>query len=150
MNMRAITRITTTMKTAGFWLGTVQVLLALLFLFAGSFKAFAPMSQMQMPVALPEWFVRFLGCAEMTGAVGLILPSLLRIKPWLTPLAASCLVTIMVGATTISLVAMGVGMAILPFVVGTLSTFVAYGRVRLAPQQSRRARRPVVLRPQAA
>jgi hypothetical protein len=131
--MRVITRIARTFTTATFWLWTVQVLLAALFLFSGGFKAFAPMSMMQMPVAFPEWFIRFLGVAEITGAFGLILPTLLRIKPRLTPIAASCLIVIMIGATVISLIAGGIPMAAMPFILGILAGFVAYGRLRLAP-----------------
>jgi hypothetical protein len=148
--MRVITRVAGYTKQAGFWLWTVQVLLAALYLFAGGFKAFAPMSMMQLPFPMPEAFIRFLGAAEITGAFGLILPSLLRIKPRLTPLAASGLVVIMIGATVISLIAGGIPMALMPFVVGLLATFVAYGRVRLAPLSARRPARVVRLRAQAA
>src|SRR5689334_3335944 len=119
--MRVITRVAGSLITPGFWLWTVQLLLAMLFLFSGSFKAFAPMSMMQMPVPFPEAFIRFLGYAEIAGALGLILPSLLRIKPRLTPIAASCLLIIMVGATTITLMFQGAPMASLPFVAGLLS-----------------------------
>jgi len=135
--MRVITRVAGSFITPGFWLWTVQLLLAALFLFAGSFKAFAPMSMMQMPVPFPEAFIRFLGYAEITGAFGLILPSLLRIKPRLTPIAASCLLIIMVGATMITVLFQSAPMAAMPFVAGVLATFVAYGRVRLAPLSPR-------------
>jgi uncharacterized membrane protein YphA (DoxX/SURF4 family) len=135
--MRVISRVAGYTKQAGFWLWTVQLLLAALFTFSGSFKAFAPMSMMQMPFPFPEAFIRFLGFAEIAGAFGLILPSLLRIQPNLTPLAASGLVIIMIGATVISPIAGGIPMASLPFVVGLLATFVAYGRTRLAPLQPR-------------
>jgi hypothetical protein len=56
----------------------------------------------------------------------LILPGLLRIAAWLTPLAAAGLVIIMLGATVLSL-PFGVA-ALFPFTVGLLSTAVAYGR----------------------
>jgi hypothetical protein len=149
--MRVITRIAKTLTTANVWLWTVQVLLAALYLFSGGFKAFAPLSLMQMPVAFPEWFVRFLGYAELAGALGLILPTLLRIQPRLTPIAASCLVIIMIGATVITAAYVSVPMAVMPFVLGLLDAFVAYGRLRLAPVQSRRAtRRLAALRAQAA
>ena len=42
--------------------------------------------------------------AEVLGAIGLILPGLLRIRPDLTPLAAVGLVIIMIGATALTLV----------------------------------------------
>ena len=68
----------------------------------------------------------------MLGAIGLILPGLLRIRTSLTPLAAAGLVIIMIGATALTFVADGVGAAIVPLVVGLLAAFVAYGRWRLA------------------
>jgi uncharacterized membrane protein YphA (DoxX/SURF4 family) len=116
----------------------VQVLLALVFLFAGGIKLVLPIGEMtaQVPLPLPGWFLRFIGVAEMLGAIGLILPGLLRIKSGLTPLAASGLVVIMIGATTLTLAGFvpgGVGSALIPLVVGLLSAVVAYGRLRLAP-----------------
>jgi uncharacterized membrane protein YphA (DoxX/SURF4 family) len=116
-------------------LWTVQVLLALVFLFAGGVKLVTPFEEMaaQMPVPLPELFLRFIGVAEVLGALGLILPGLLRIRPGLTPLAAAGLVIIMIGATVLTLVG-GLGaMALIPLVVGLLAAFVAYGRWQLAP-----------------
>jgi len=77
--------------------------------------------------------LRFIGVAEVLGALGLILPALLRIRPGLTPLAAAGLAVIMTGATVITLVGAGVAMALIPLVVGVLVVFVAYGRWRLAP-----------------
>ncbi|HET9784636.1 MAG TPA: DoxX family protein [Terriglobales bacterium] len=43
-------------------------------------------------------FFPFLGLCELLGALGLILPSALRIAPGLTPVAAGGLAIIMVGA----------------------------------------------------
>ncbi len=51
----------------------------------------------------------------------------------LTPLAASGLVIIMIGATTITAFAMAVAPAVVPMTIGVLAAFVAYGRWRLAP-----------------
>jgi hypothetical protein len=76
--------------------------------------------------------LRFIGVVEILGALGLILPALLRIRPWLTPLAAAGLVVVMLGATVISL-KLGVLVALTPLVVGLLTAFVAYGRWKLAP-----------------
>jgi len=110
----------------------VQVLLALLFLFAGGMKLILPLDKLTGPVALPGWFTRFIGEAEVLGGLGLILPSLLRIEPWLTPLAALGLVIIMIGAIAVTLDGMA-GAALISLVVGLLAAFVAYGRWRLAP-----------------
>ena len=111
----------------------VQGLLAALFLFAGGAKLILPLDQMTGPVALPGWFLRFLGVAEVLGALGLVLPGLLRIRPGLTPLAAAGLVIIMIGATVITLVGGMVAVALMNLVVALLAAFVAYGRWRLAP-----------------
>jgi hypothetical protein len=111
----------------------VQVLLALLFLFAGGVKLVWPPEKLAGPVALPLLFIRFIGVAEVLGAAGLILPSLLRISPELTPLAALGLVLIMIGAVAVTLIGGMIGPALLSLVVGLLAAFVAYGRWRLAP-----------------
>src|SRR2546426_1291006 len=111
----------------------IQVLLALLFLFAGGMKFVMPIAEMTKQVALPGLFLRFLGVAEVLGALGLILPGLLRVRPGLTPLAAAGLAIIMIGATAITASSMGVAPALMPLVTGILAAFVAYGRWRLAP-----------------
>ncbi len=113
----------------------VQGLLAIIFLFAGGVKLILPVEEMtkQTPVPLPGLFLRFLGVAEVLGALGLILPGLLRIRPGLTPLAAAGLVVLMIGATVITLASGDVAPALIPLVVGLLAVFVAYGRWRLAP-----------------
>jgi DoxX-like family len=108
----------------------VQGVLAALFLLAGGAKLVLPLDQMTGPVALPGWFLRFIGVAEVLGALGLILPGLLRIRPGLTPLAAAGLVIIMIGATVITLVGGMVAVAVMNVVVGLLAGFVAYGRWR--------------------
>ena len=119
-------------------LWTVQIVLAALFLFAGGVKLVTPVEEMlkQMPVALPGWFLQFIGVCEVLGGIGLILPAALRIKPGLTPLAAAGLVIIMIGATVLTLMG-GMGVtALFPLVTGILAAFVAYGRWRLAPIQT--------------
>ena len=127
--------------TYALWI--VQVLLALMFLFAGGTKLVIPpdvLAAMGSPnqIPLPGWFVRFIGVAEVLGALGLILPGPLRIKPWLPPLAAAGLVVIMVGAVALAVAADGVAAGVVPLVVGLLAAFVAYGRWRLVPHPGRR------------
>jgi uncharacterized membrane protein YphA (DoxX/SURF4 family) len=116
--------------TYALWI--VQALLALLFLFAGVAKLVMPVEEMTKDIQLPGLFLRFIGVVEILGALGLILPSLLRIRAGLTPLAAAGLVIVMIGATLISLM-IGVVVALMPFVTGLLAAFVAYGRWKLAP-----------------
>ena len=114
-------------------LWVVQGLLALLFLFAGGMKLVLPLEAMQGPVELPGLFLRCIGVAEVLGALGLILPGLLRIRPGLTPLAAAGLVIIMTGATVVTVAGGQLAPALLSVVVGLLAAFVAVGRWRLAP-----------------
>jgi uncharacterized membrane protein YphA (DoxX/SURF4 family) len=129
------------MMTYVLWI--IQVLLALLFLFAGGMKLVIPpdvLASMGSPnqIPLPGWFVRFIGVCEVLGALGLILPGLLHIKPWLTPPAAAGLVVIMIGAVALTIAADGVAAGVVPLVVGLLAAFVAYGRWRLVPHSARR------------
>jgi len=114
----------------------IQWLLALLFLFAGGVKLVLPIEEMtkQMPLPLPGLFLRFTGVVEGLGAIGLILPWLLRIRPGLTPLAAVGLAIVMIGATVYTLAAGDLTAALIPLLVGLLSAFVAYGRWRLTPK----------------
>jgi uncharacterized membrane protein YphA (DoxX/SURF4 family) len=123
-------------------LWVLQVLLALLFIWAGGLKLVLPLEKLAGPpgsVVLPGLFVRFIGVAELLGGLGLILPGLLRIKPGLTPLAAAGLVIIMIGAVVVTLMGSGgAGLAAFPAVVGLLAGFIAYGRWRLAPIQPRK------------
>jgi hypothetical protein len=113
----------------------VQGLLAALFLFAGGMKLILPLDQLAGPITLPGWFLRSIGVLEVLGALGLILPGLLRIRPGLTPLAAAGLLIIMIGATAIGLMIGDVMMTVISAVVGLLAAFVAYGRWRLAPHR---------------
>ena len=130
--------------TYALWI--VQGLLALLFLFAGGMKLVLPIEELTAQTPLPGPFIQFIGVAEVLGALGLILPGLLRIRPGLTPLAAAGLVIIMIGATVLSLAGVGGGdavLALIPLVTGLLCAFVAYGRRRSASR--RRPSRPSVL-----
>jgi hypothetical protein len=117
----------------------VQALLAVVFLFTGGMKLLLPLEELTAQFPGPGWFVRFLGLAEVLGALGLILPGLLRIRPGLTPLAAAGLMIIMIGATVITPMLMDAALALIPLVLGLLAGFVAYGRWRVAPLRGRRS-----------
>jgi hypothetical protein len=125
-------------STLNIVLWVLQVLLALLFLWAGGIKLVLPLEKLAGPVALPGLFLRFIGVVEVLGGIGLILPGLLRIRPGLTPWAAAGLVILMIGAVGITLAGgVGAGMALIPGVTGLLAAFVAWGRWRLVPLRSR-------------
>lgn len=80
-------------------LWVVQILLAAMFGMAGIMKTFqAGRAKEQFPWAKNRSysFVRFVGTSELLGALGLILPLVTGILPWLTALAAIGLVLIQV------------------------------------------------------
>lgn len=117
----------------------IQVLLALLFLFAGGTKlvmSIEAMRAMGSPnqIFLPGLLIRFIGVCELLGALGLVLPGLFRIRPGLTPLAAAGLAIIMIGAVVLTILGDGIAAAVVPMVVVFLLAFVAYGRWQLRPQ----------------
>lgn len=114
----------------------IQVLLALLFLFAGGVKM-GPIEEMVKLTGLSATLIRFIGVVEILGGLGLILPGLFRIKPMLTPLAAVGLLIIMIGATVMALKSGPVNQAMVPLVTGLLLAFVAYGRGVAAPHHGR-------------
>ena len=118
----------------------IQILLALLFLFAGGMKLVLPtetLQQMGSPnqILLPGLLMKFIGVCEVLGGLGLILPGLLRKRPNLTPLAAAGLVIIMIGAVVLGIAGDGPVAGVFPLIVGLLCAFVTYGRSRLAPHR---------------
>jgi DoxX-like family len=106
----------------------VQGLLTIIFLFAGITKLILPIEVLTAQMPLPGWFVRFIGVAEVLGAIGLILPGVLRILPGLTTLAATGLVIIMIGATVITLIEGPIVATLIPLAVGLLLVCVIYAR----------------------
>lgn len=118
-----------------------QVLLATFFLMAGFNHGLNPIEEAaksspwitDVPVAV----ARFIGYTELLGGIGLILPAALRIKPWLTPLAALALAVIMLLAALFH-ISRGeeavIGFNIIPML---LSAFVARGRWKRAPIAAR-------------
>src|SRR5690242_442326 len=80
-------------------LWVVQALLAAAYLMAGYMKATQPLDQIgkRMPwVSQLPGLVRFIGIAEILGAIGLILPMLTGVLPWLTVAAAIGLIVVQV------------------------------------------------------
>jgi hypothetical protein len=117
----------------------VQTLLAGLFLFAGGMKLVSPIAALTQQVALPGLFLRFIGVAEVLGALGLILPGVLRIRTELIPIAAAGLVVIMAGAVGVTMATLGASQAVMPGVAGVLAAGVAVGRWRRPLPVGRRA-----------
>lgn len=115
-------------------LWVLQVLLAAAF-FAHGWLLLMPPPEIaaQMNASLPRWFWVFLGWAEILAAVGLTLPGLARILPWLVPSAAAGVMIVMVSATVWHLARAEFSSAAITAVLLAMATFTAYGRWRLAP-----------------
>jgi len=111
----------------------LQVLLAILFLFAGGFKLSMPIAALTAQVPVSGLLLQFVSVCEILGGLGMILPGVFHFKPILTPLAALGLFIIMIGAVVITLMTMPVLFATMPFVVGVLAALVAYGRWKISP-----------------
>jgi uncharacterized membrane protein YphA (DoxX/SURF4 family) len=116
----------------GIALWMVQGLLAVAFLGAGGTKLSQPKEKLAKNMAWVEDFsqgtVRLIGTLEVLGAVGLVLPGLMGVLPWLTPLAALGLVLTMVGAILTHLRRSENSAIAPPAVLLVLAAFVAYGR----------------------
>ncbi len=118
-------------------LWVLQTLLAAMFLMSGLMKVSQPIEKLSqmLPWAsqMPELIVRFIGAAEVLGALGLILPSMLRIQPKLTPIAALGLAVVMLFAVFFHL-SRGETPAIgMNFVLIAIAAFIAWGRFKKAP-----------------
>jgi len=112
-----------------------QGLLAAMYLMAGSMKTFqTTKAKEQLPWAKNrlDGFVRFVGISELLGALGLILPLVTGILPWLTVLAA-------IGLTIIQLLAIFTehlpkkeyNVVPVNVVLMALALFVVFGRLTL-------------------
>ena len=116
----------------------IQVLLAGMYGMAGSMKTFTPDKvrtnpQMTWAHDKQDGYIRFVGISELLGAVGLILPALTGILPWLTPLAAVGLALIQVLAIfTVHLPKKEFQVIPVNVILLVLAIFAAYGRFTLS------------------
>ena len=119
-------------------LWVLQVLLAVAFLAHGLLFLFPPAALVeQMNAALPRAFQLFLGVAEVLAAVGLTLPGVTRIYPWLVSCAAAGIMIVMISATMFHIMRGEVSSAIITAVLLLIATCVAYMRWRVLPIRSR-------------
>jgi hypothetical protein len=124
------------------WLAIVlwvaQVVLAAVYLFTGFMKLTQPIpalaGMMVWPGDVSPLLVRFVGLAELAGALGLILPSLFRILPGLTPLAAAALSLLQILAMIFHLFR-GEAAMVWPIniVLLAIALFILWGRWKRAP-----------------
>lgn len=122
-------------------LWVVQVLLAVAFGMAGVMKSTMPIADlaqnMGWPGVVPAALVRLIGVAELSGALGMILPAATRIRPALTPIAGLGLVLVMLLAAAFHLSRGEAQLVPINVVLGSLAAFVAWGRLRKAPIAAR-------------
>jgi uncharacterized membrane protein len=120
-------------------LWALQGLLALAMLGAGLMKFATPYDtlllnpDMAWARSVPAWAVKVLGLVEALGAIGLVLPTLLRFRPVLTSWAAAGVSVVMIGAAGTHLVMGEPAKSVLPLVLAGLAAFVAWGRAVKAP-----------------
>lgn len=109
------------------WL--VQALLAVAFLAAGALKLVRSKDQLRPQMGwvenVPAGLVKLIGAIEVVGAAGLILPALLHIAVVLTPLAATGLVIVMLGAIVTHLRRREFTGLVAPLILGVLAAIVA-------------------------
>jgi uncharacterized membrane protein YphA (DoxX/SURF4 family) len=114
-----------------------QVLLAGMFLMAGSMKTFTPIPELvKMGMTWAEtmpFMPRFIGISEILGGLGLILPSLLRIQPKLTIAAAYSLLIVMIMAVVVHIVENDAAHSLMPLLLGGIALFIAWGRSKRVP-----------------
>lgn len=118
-------------------LWVLQVLLACFFVMVGYSHALMPFDQVAQQATwmkdVPRWLSRFIGYAEITGGLGLIIPAATRMAPWLTPLAAGGLATIMLLAMPFHVLKGEASVIWIHALLAALAAFVAWGRWRKAP-----------------
>jgi uncharacterized membrane protein YphA (DoxX/SURF4 family) len=118
-------------------LWVAQLVLATSFIWAGLMKLFQPVEKLsemwlwtsQVPVAL----LKFTGIVDLLGGIGLILPSLLRIKPKLTLLTAVAIIVLMACASIFHIARGEASQIGANIIFAIIAAFIAWGRFRKTP-----------------
>src|SRR5437762_7191087 len=106
----------------------LQVLLAVAFFLHGCLFLFPPAALVEQMSTIPRWFQLFLGTAEVLAAIGLTLPGLTRVAPWVISWAAAGLMIVMTSATLFHVARGEISSAVTTLILLGLLTFVAYER----------------------
>jgi hypothetical protein len=115
-------------------LWVLQGLLAAAFLAHGLMLLFPPASLVEaINATMSPAFRLFLGVAEVLGAIGLTLPGITRVQPWLVPAAAVGIMIVMISATILHVARNEVSSAITTFILLVMATYVAYMRWKVLP-----------------
>jgi DoxX-like family len=119
----------------GLWIA--QVILAASFIWAASMKLFKPIEELSLMWPwvgqVSEGLVKFTGVVDLLGAVGLILPSVLRIRPNFTPVTAMGIILLMICASVFHIIRGEAGNIAPNIVFAILAAFIAWGRLKKAP-----------------
>lgn len=128
-------------KTMHILLWIAQILLGLTLIWAAYAKLAQPIDQLE---AMWPWtgsvspaFVRLTGVIDLLGALGVLLPTLFRFKPILTPIAATGIVLLMISASVFHICRGEASQIGFNIIFGVIAAFVAYGRFKLAPTPSK-------------
>lgn len=128
-------------KAINITLWIAQSILAVMFIMAGLMKATQPVEALTEALPwvanTPLALVKFIGISELLGGLGLLLPSIFRIKPSLTVIAALGLALVMVLAGGFHALrgefpAIGMNVVLL-----AIALFIAWGRSKKAPIQAK-------------
>lgn len=121
--------------TISLWIG--QLVLAVIFMTASYVKTSTPLEELAINLPwtadLPGFLIRVIGVCEGLGALGLVMPSLLRIQPWLTPLAGASLTVLMALAGAFHLIRGEMNLLAGVVILGVLAAGVTWGRLKDAP-----------------
>jgi uncharacterized membrane protein YphA (DoxX/SURF4 family) len=120
-------------------LWVLQVLLAAAFLAHGLLLLFPPPEMVEpMNETMSTAFRHFLGVTEVLAAVGLTLPGIARVQPWLVSAAAAGVMIVMIAATALHIRRDEISSAIITAILLVMATFVAYMRWKVMPIPPRR------------
>jgi uncharacterized membrane protein len=115
----------------------IQGLLALVFLMFGFIKTFRPLESLKKSMSwtnnVPPIAVRLLGVAEILGAIGLILPGVTNILPWLTVVAAVGFMIVMIGACILHALHKEYNVIGVTIILLFLAALIVIGRLAIAP-----------------
>ncbi len=118
-------------------LWVIQILLGLAFFLAGIMKTTQPIPKLATNMgwvnSYTPPFVRFIGVVELLGGIGLIVPAVTKILPWLTPVAAGGLAVVMVGAVVYHIQHKENAQVMPSLVLLILSVIVLVGRWLITP-----------------
>nr|WP_294862398.1 DoxX family protein [uncultured Fluviicola sp.] len=128
-------------KTINVLLWILQVLLSATLIWAAFAKLFQPMEQLKLMWSwtgeVSPGFVKLTGVFDLLGGLGVLLPPLFRFKPVLASIAAIGIVLLMISASIFHICRGEVSQIGFNIVFGAIAVFVAYGRFRIVPIQSK-------------